>query len=181
MDNLARVEQLRDLSDRQWSDPWRARQALASASGMVRAYCGWWIAPVQQFTAVLSGDGSTVLGLPCTRVVDVVEVAVDGSSVAPLTGYRWSPNGLVVRRGGVWPDDLANVTVRFVGGYDAVPDEVVAVVCALADTLDTPTGVAAQSIDDESVTYARGADDATGLTTRMRETLDRGFVVPPRA
>lgn len=183
MDALARVEQLRHLSDRDWSDAWEARQALRSASAVVRGYCSWWIAPVMASTAVLSGDGSRVLGLPCMHVVDVVSVAIDGVAVpAAPQGYRWSSNGVLMRPPGlVWPDELSNVSVSYVGGYDTTPEDVVAVVCALADELALPTGIAAQSYGDQSVTYARASDDALELTKGQMRILDRGFVVPPRA
>lgn len=181
MDALARVEQLRHLSTRPWEDPWRARQALASASDTVRGYCGWWLAPVLTATAVLSGDGSPILGLPCTRVLEVRSVRLRGVTVVPAA-YEWSPVGQLERTdGGGFPRGLANVEVEYVGGYDEVPDSVVSIVCALADTLDLPTGIASQSIEDQAVTYTRGSDDATGLTKNMARILDRGFVVPPRA
>ncbi|MFC5992945.1 hypothetical protein ACFQE5_01820 [Pseudonocardia hispaniensis] len=170
MDALADVYQLRDLTGMPWANETAAAQSLASASGMVRAYCEWPIAPTYTETVTLDSDGGQILHLPCLHVTAVTAVTVLGVTLA-TSDYRWSRAGMLFRAVG-WPDGLATVEVTFTGGYDASPAEVVAVVCSLAGRGAAPAGVASMTVGPETVTYARSRD-GVGLATSEQAVLDR--------
>jgi hypothetical protein len=134
---------------------------LAQAEAMVRAYCGWHIAPSRDTTAVLDGGGGHTLLLRSLYVTDVASVTEDGVLLDPATDYTWSEAGILHRLGiayygqsygqpfgyGWWSSTLRGITVEFTHGYAEVPPDVTAVVQAAAQRLtDNPTGLASQTV-----------------------------------
>src|SRR5690625_6732539 len=75
---------------------------VAAATQMIRDYCGWHIAPVEEETLVLDGTGTNTLLLPSRRVVQVSQVLVRDEPL-DSAGYEWSAIGALRRLGGVWP------------------------------------------------------------------------------
>lgn len=124
-----------------------AEDAVAFASGLVREWCGWHIAPSRADTVRLNGDGTTLLLLPSLRVTDVARVAT--AEEGDLIDVAWGDNGVLARTGSsefaaawtagnvymrpkVFPAGVRNVTVEFTHGWDATPPAVQAVVVAVA-------------------------------------------------
>lgn len=134
--------------------------ALQNASGVVRAFCRWPIAPEYTETLTLDSEGGTVLQLPCLAVTAVASVIVDGM---PITDFTWSADGMIQRlyaapsafppfdlpinygpidlnpanngypaASGGFPAGFRRVTVTYTGGYATAPDEIRAVVLSAA-------------------------------------------------
>lgn len=155
----------------------RAEALLADASALVRNYTQQNITRVTDDTALLEATTETLLYLPQRPVISVAAVSVAGAALAVgdwiVQGdaiYRHFGWGRSRGASGRWnqPD---TVTVTYTHGYDAVPGDIVRVVCKLAQaswlnregyrsasvggisiTLDTSTvGVGALGPDDKQV------------------------------
>ena len=156
----------------------KVQALLRDASAAVRRATRQTISLVEDDEIVLAGDGSTLMVLPERPVVAVAGVAVAGRAV---TGWTNTSRGLV---GLPWgPGDF---TVTYTHGYDEIPDDVVAVVCALvirALTLTPGVRSTSNTIGDysESVTFAGDVPgaDPMALTDAERESLR--FLSGPRA
>lgn len=153
---------------------------LLQAEALVRAYCGWHIAPVRTQTVVVSSFDATLV-LPTLRLVDVLSVvASDGIPLDPAD-YTAHPAGFITRSrypgpshfgwGHAWGD----LTVTFRHGYDAPPADVTAVVQSLGSRAKAgTTGLASRTMGPFSESYA--AD----LFGTEREALAR-YRLPARA
>ena len=97
--------------------------AVEAAEALVRAYCGWHIAPSETHTVVLDGKGGSTLFLPSLHVTAITSITVDGVLLA-ATAYEWSQTGQVNRRYGAWPRKLRSISVVFTHGYPVCPPEV---------------------------------------------------------
>lgn len=146
---------------------------LAAATAMVRAYCRWHIAPsITETVTVPAGVGYLTM-LPTLYLTDVEDLLVDGVAVdmVPAEPAWWSQNGYIRHVAGWqwWYTDLfRTVTVTMTHGYDEVPDDLKAVVLALAGDLEsTFSGATEVRIDDAAVSY--GTDR---LSTAHRNILD---------
>jgi hypothetical protein len=113
---------------------------LLQAEALVRAYCGWHIAPVRTHTVVVSSFDATLV-LPTLRLVEVVSVvASDGTTVVDPADYRATPAGVITRTGHLspwgyhfgWGHAWGDLTVTFRHGHDTPPADVTAVVQGLA-------------------------------------------------
>lgn len=126
-------------------DPVSGDAALVSASGLVRAWCGWSISLETGVTFTVDGSGTCAVGLPTLHLVDVIEVRLDGAlltwSSTAMDGYDWSHHGHLYRWCG-WPRQPRGVQATVDHGYDPVPDAVRAVVVGMAArTVEVPVGV----------------------------------------
>lgn len=188
-------------------DPDQAAQALTDASGMVRAIARQQFDFVSQETVLLDG-GTRVLTLPQRPVVvddanplTVVEASYFGSvEVAMVEGRDFERLGDQLTRGYPWWSSqrlmgwpyryplgawAPKVRVTYSHGYQVIPDDVVAVVLDVAQTIMTnPAGLRAEQIDDYNVTYAAetlGAgmvrDIAQKLGVTGRSSRSRAFSV----
>ena len=73
---------------------------LAQAEAMVRAWCGWHIAPERDEVLTLDGPGGAHLTLPSLHVVDVASVVENGELLDPANGlYTWSAAGIITKTG----------------------------------------------------------------------------------
>ncbi|MCM2580449.1 hypothetical protein [Streptomyces meridianus] len=143
-----------------------AAEVIEGAETVIRGELGQTIDPVSGDVAVLVGTGSTVLLLPEMPTSAVTTVTVDGGQ--PLTegtDYRWNRYGILTRLAadscpsGVWETDT-NVAVTYDHGYEVLPAFIKQVCKQLAGrSWASPRLVAAESIGDYSVTYAK---DSTG-------------------
>jgi hypothetical protein len=116
-----------------------AELAAATASGVVRGYCGWHIAPQETTTFIVDGNGTAILTLPTLRLTAVDKVRVN-DEVWDAESYRWQARGqlLHIPR---WPAGMANIEVDATHGYTDTPDAIRAVALAIAaGTVDNPTG-----------------------------------------
>lgn len=151
---------------------------LLQAEAMVRAFCGWHIAPSRDETLVLDGRGGCNLMLPSLYVTAITSVVENGVDLVEGTDFTWSQAGWVFRSswaGGWWYDagdygssfpipgwwttQLRGVVVELTHGYEDVPAEVTAVVQAVGQRLvDNPTGLEQQVVGPFSEKY--GTSDA---------------------
>jgi hypothetical protein len=148
------------LSDSQAA---RAAAHLVDASALVRAYTGPVGVVADDEAIVVPSNGTIFLpGRPVTAVASVAQL--DGT-VVPAADWKW--NGLDevdVEIGWVTP------TMRVVYSHGtAVPDGVVAVVCAMVDRVltapSTSEGLSAETIGQYS--YQAGGGSSSGVAVRL--------------
>lgn len=135
---------------------------LLQAEALVRAYCGWHIAPERTETVEVRAAGGRSLLLP-SMYVTAVESVVDNST--PLTveiDYIWSAAG-VITRAGCWGYDV--VAVEITHGYSTVPLEVTAVVQALASrAIANPGSLTSKTIGPFSESYSTSSGQVATLS-----------------
>lgn len=147
---------------------------LYQAEQLVRSYCGWHIAPSRADQVVtVSGTGSSIVMLPSMYVTAVASVVVDGYTLVEGTDYVVHREGFLELSSPDWTSRYTylpgTVVVTFTHGYAAPPDDVVAVVQAVASrSVDSPGSVTQVG----QVRYATGSDGAGGaLTSWERDAL----------
>jgi len=166
------TDALAELQAFQANDP---TLLLEYATGLVRGYCGWHIAPEVSETLIVDGSGTRELLLPSLHVTDVSWISNDGETV-PLTDVAWWHYGRLVRLVqytdcGVWTAKPRGVEVDVTHGYADTPADVRAVIASVtARASVTPSGVVSESAGSVSITYT---DAASGLTTDELRVLDR--------
>lgn len=151
-----------------------AEQNLAAAEAVVRAYCGWHIAPVITEDMVLDGTGGRSLFIRSLRVVDITAAEVDGVVVDPAT-LEWSAAGFI-RAPGIWVDKLRAVRMTVTHGFDAVPDVAQIIRDIAARASASPGGVVREQIGARSVSLSMTAPGVSGgvvLMEHERRMLDR--------
>jgi hypothetical protein len=167
---------------------------LARASARIRRAAGKQISSVTSTAtldvSVTTDQGGRVLlpGGPATAVTAVAHTADDGG--AAITGWRWNKYDKISYLP-TWADQ---VVVTWTHGFTTLPEELVELVCSVAQRLGTSdsstgmeAGIRSESIDDYSVTYAAEArEDASGLLPGEQSQLARilgtptAFVVRPK-
>lgn len=146
---------------------------LAAAHGAVRRFCGWHVAPVIEETLTLDGSGGTDILLPSLRVMQLVSVLNDGTSVASQVDT--SRAGILRLTSGTWTRRLGRVVVTLRHGYelDEVP-EVAAIIAGVAkrgpnsgrvDASESVNGASRGGFTD------RGAPISIPLTLTEQEAL----------
>lgn len=142
---------------------------LTVASTLVRQAAA---SPVLEHTATIQfgvTEASQWLDLPVKPVRSVSAILLDGEA---FTGdYKLVDNGLWSRCGWAICEPVV-ATVTLVCGLPTVPDDIVQLVCDLAILgADSATSgaidprVVAESIDDYSVTFAKGAEVVASAMT----------------
>jgi hypothetical protein len=145
MDPLVTVDELEYYLQRAGLDANAAALAVAGASGIVRDFCRWHIAPAEDVTLTLDGSGTHLLTLPTLYLNVVTEVRVDDVVIDP-SEYRWSQRGQLSRTVG-WPAGMANVEIDCVHGYAVTPDAPRAVTFVLAARMmANPEGLKAKTV-----------------------------------
>ncbi len=163
MEPLASVEELRTHLQSDIGEE-IAALALAGASGFVRDYCRWHVAPVEaDVTFTLDGNGRAVLTLPTLRLGAVDEVRVGGVVV---TDYTASRRGQLYRSAG-WYAGWNGIEVDVAEhGYDSTPEGVRAVVLTLASrAVVNPEGLRSRTVGavSKSFVYETMRGDLTEL------------------
>lgn len=153
-------------------DPATADIVARLASGVVRDYCGWHIAPEVSETLTLDGNGATILPLPTLHLVAVTSVTVDGIDVTGDVG--WTARGLLTRAAG-WPTTWRSVVASILHGYTETPDAVkVVAMSAATRSLSNPEQVRSESVLGYSVVYtipSTGQATALALTPAEQSIL----------
>ena len=150
----------------------RVEAALNAASQAVRNWCGWHVSPSLRCTALLTPEGRHAK-LPAGYVSDLTASGRDGDEWAELEGVEWRHDGLLRRRSGL-PCGWDSIKVEYAAGFDpaAVPDLAATVVGVAEGVLTASKGVASESADGVSITYAASAQGiASALTSQMGAQL----------
>lgn len=148
---------------------------LGQAEALVRAYCGWHIAPSRADVTetVRALDSRTVL-IPSMHVTGVTSVTDAGGIIAD-TDYEWSSSGILTRTVGSWTS--GDITVAFTHGYDAAPAEVAGVVQAVAQrAVNNPGSVPQEQVGPFGSTNSQvgsGQAPALALLDAEKAAIDR--------
>jgi hypothetical protein len=154
-------------------DP-RLAGAVDSASAMIRAYCGWHVAPTVSETLLVDGPGGHVVTLPTMHVENVMAVTVVNPSAAAtpyaaLTSidFEWSPLGELRRWPDVWTSLYRGLTVSLEHGYPtgsaawAIAHSIVLSVASRA-ILSPASGVVREQTLVSSITYGQSSAGLSG-------------------
>lgn len=148
---------------------------LDIASGDVRTYCGWHIAPSVTETVTADGSGGLVQALPTLNLTAVTAITEDGEPV-DMDDVHWSTAGLVTRAT-PWTSRLGGVTANITHGYSTVPAEIVGVVLmAAVRAAVSPTGAVREQAGPFSITYSQTSPNQAGgvvLLPHEKLVLDR--------
>jgi len=174
-----------DLTDRgiDTTNTARVTAQLAAASAAVRDAAGCAIT-LNTSTVKFGTEVSRRIELPARPVRSVATVTLDG---LPVTDYKL--RGSSLWREIPWQargDIPSELTVTFTHGYDAVPADVVDLVCALAgaglaaveEGFKAHSGIQSESIDDYRVGFTTGQDAVVSvmeLPDRTRRYLRARF------
>lgn len=152
-------------------DPEVAALAVASASGIIRDYCGWSIS-AETTTFVVDGSGTVLLNLPTLRLISVEEVRVNG---APVTDYVWAARGQLWRAAG-WPAEFRCAEADCTHGYEQTPDAVRAVGLSLAGAaaLNPAGSLKSKTVGAVTHTY----NDAHDVLTELQAFQLSGYRLP---
>src|SRR5262245_47814838 len=134
-----------ELADYLAGDP---ATMLAYATGLVRGYCGWHIAPSRDEVFIVDGNGHRDLWLPTLYLTDVFYVSDDGATV-DLADIDWWRYGRLRRYDALpstgsgyscWTPRQRAVEAEVRHGYDETPTDVRAALVSLAARMSlTPT------------------------------------------
>lgn len=164
---------------------------LEDASAIIRAYTGQSFERVDDDVVVLRAVGGR-LTLPQRPVIEVTRVeAVGGGEGLPdfaLTDWtfdgidtiRLGDGAVIINLPEAWWDEdgyPGTYRVTYSHGWEQVPGDVLAVVCAMATrALANPNNLRSETVGSYSVTYAvpaTGDQLGLNLTRYERSTLDR--------
>lgn len=150
-------------------DP-EVERMLDTALVVARRECGWNVSPVVRVTAILDGPGSRMLFVPSRKIVSLVSVTENGTSLntADLTWSAGGPPGLLERPAvirkrnrGWWSDDYQSVEVVMDSGYTEAeaPDwrqailSMVDQIASLSSTGRGDSDLVSKKVDDVTYTY----------------------------
>lgn len=157
---------------------------LLQAEALVRAYCGWHIAPSREDSLTVVGSRDRVIVLPTLRLTGVASITVDGVPVDEEC-YAWTSSGLVSRYD-VWQEAWwysrrgPQVVVEFTHGFTDVPADVTAVVQAVATrAVENPSSLVRETVGPFTNQYASGSSALSLLAPEMK-VLDH-YRLPQRA
>jgi hypothetical protein len=134
-----------------------ATQALAAASGAIRAACGWSVTQ-ETVSGTLSWHAGGCVFLP-TLLLTAVSISVAGVPLTDGVDFTWSRNGVVSQFGGVgygWGRRWLGVsTITYTHGYETAPEELKAVCLEqAAQRVLNPERMVSRSIGGVTDTYA---------------------------
>lgn len=149
-------------------------QRLEQAEALVRAFCGWHIAPSRTVTVSVRGRGRATLLLPSLYVTAVTSVTDDGTLLVDDEDYTWSAAGIITHASAFGAE---LVDVAFTHGYAAPPAEVTAIVQAVAQrAVDNPGSLTRRQVGPYSDTYSTTGTNQVptlALLDSEKETLRR--------
>jgi hypothetical protein len=160
----------------------RISELLAQASGLVRATCGWHLAPRITQTVTVDGSGADTVALPTLHLIDLLAVTDNGTPV-DLEQVEWSTAGFLICRNRCWTRRLRGVRAEILHGHTRTPAEVRAVVVAIVERAlprSAGRGVVSERTGPFQVTWNQTVQDG-GLVLLDFEgrVLDR-YAIPGR-
>jgi hypothetical protein len=178
---LVTPEEFRRLTGTEVDDG-RLGELLAQASGLVRTWCGWHIAPRITQVMTVDGSGAYTLALPTLHLVDLLAVTENGRPVE-LEWVEWSTAGFLIHRHQCWTPRLRGVRAEILHGHARTPAEVRAVVAAIAArALAYPAGkgVASERAGPFQVTWSQTAQDGGLVLLGFEERVLDRYTIPDR-
>jgi len=160
--------------------------ALQGASGIVRAYCKWAISSFTVDVRDVDSDGGRLVVLPCLHVTDVSSVVLNGTDywgndlVQPVArDWQWFSDGRLEWLSSWpysgWVSGARRLTVTYSGGYEFTPDEILMVVCSVAERIAAPSAIHQKLSNVGGIqtnsTYSPNTD-SNGLTDLEKNVLD---------
>lgn len=144
---------------------------LKAAQAAIRAYCGWHVCPSVMRTIKVDSYGGQTLILPTKHVTDVSSVKILG--VERINDVSWSDAGIIRLNSGRFPDDLRAVEVTMTDGYDPsdVP-QLMSMMLTVARRAQIQPGIASQSVNGSSISYATGNAPGVSLFDSEKALLD---------
>lgn len=186
MADLATITDVTDRSPRALtaSETTRATVLLGDASAAVRRYTGQTFAVVASDPVILRPVGAFLVlpQLPVTAVEEVRGLAEEGVPGDPLSGWTWdgldridiTTVGLFGDPWWPWPYGPDSFRVLYDHGPDAVPDDVITVVCGMVlRVIFAPSpseGMSSERIGQYSYQMSQQVNGGSpGLTVRLSE------------
>lgn len=166
------------------------QEARTRAEALVRAHCGWWVAPGKRETLrVLHPGGSGAVLLPTLHVRDLHSLTFDGE-VVDTSSTRWDQTGVlytdqtVPTSWGTWgtlyrPGHVIVVEAEVTHGYEEWPAELLGVIEALTQRFAAPPS---QYVQVGQVRMATGSDGQPlgGTLSAADRDLLNLYRLPPR-
>lgn len=134
-----------------------------AAQRVIRAYCGWHVAPIITETLTLDAHGGKILTLPSKRVINITRLDINGDNV--LDNATWSTAGTVQFDTNLLPDAPGSITVELTHGYepDDVPEVIELTRVIARRAAQHQSGISSQSVNGSSVSYQTYGGTALGL------------------
>lgn len=125
--------------------------ASEAASALVRAWCGWHVAPAWPETLTLDTQAGSSLLLPTLRIQSVESCTLDGVDI--LDRIEWSADGMI--RYQAFPRKFRALTISLTHGFDE--SAILPIVDRVASRLTTLSpGVEEETVGRRSVRYTSG-------------------------
>lgn len=152
------------------SESVQADSILTLASGVVQGHLRQTVRQVVGDVLVRRGTWDTRFRLPERPVTAVSVVSIGGTA---LTADDWYLQGDELVRTVGWGGPSVEVSVTYTHGYATIPDDIKAVVLQSAvRAWSNPSGIAQESLEGYSITYARG-NSGVVLFESEKAILDR--------
>lgn len=112
------------------------QESIDAAVASLRHLAGWHVWPVREDVLRVDSPGDEVIFLPTLRLVELVEVKIDGEAVS-LDRLMWSDAGIVQLKSGRFPRGLGRVEVTFRHGFES-PADIIGVAALMAGRTSSP-------------------------------------------
>lgn len=156
-----------------------ALDPLDAASGIIRSYCRWHVAPLLRQTVTISPFGSRTITLPTLKLRELHSLMVNEQEL--ISVCDWDENGVITLRSGTFPDRPGSVRVEMTHGYEMseIPEllDLASQIAARAQSAsEHGSGIISQGAGPFSVRHAARLDGQVGGTALFaaeRALLDR--------
>lgn len=162
------------------ADDARLAGAVDSASAMIRAFCGWHLAPTLRETIIVDGPGGHVVSLPTMHVVEIFAIDETFPTFDPpvdIATLEWSRIGELRRVGGYWTTRYQGLQIDLEHGYPtgsaawAIAHSVALSVASRA-ILSPVSGVVREQTLVSSITYGQSSAGISGGTALAPSEFD---------
>jgi hypothetical protein len=168
-----------------------AERALTEVTAAIRNYVDQYIELVEDDEITLDSIGGTRIFLPQLPVISIASVVEDGVELTVNDDYKLGQHGILHRIGRKWARGIQLLTITYTHGYEALPDDIVAVATRAASRAyqsgltaaeeEGAMGVQGKSLGDFSVQYGAesvvegrlGASGARLLLMSEKDILDQ--------
>lgn len=158
-------------------------ERLAQAEAVVRAYCGWHIAPSRTEVLTLDGPGGFLLTLPSLHVTAITEVTEKGTDLLPAVvlaaDYSWSDAGIIANLCRHWRSSYSGITVSLTHGWPVPPADVASVVAGVAlRAVANPGSLVSEQVGPFRNTYSQTSAGASSIGALSLFDSERQVLAP---